>query len=52
VLSWNGLGSRAHRDRVNAKVTKDPRLAGMDPGTLPFDVKRVLYGGFTILVDA
>ena len=45
--------SRAHRDRVNAKVMKDPRLSDMiDPKAMPFDVKRMLYGGFKIVVDA
>jgi len=50
VFSWIVFKSRAHRDRVNAKVMKDPRMAGMDPTTVPFDVKRMLYGGFKILV--
>jgi len=50
VFSWIVFKSRAHRDRVNAKVMKDPRLAAMDPTTVPFDVKRMLYGGFKILV--
>jgi uncharacterized protein YbaA (DUF1428 family) len=31
---------------------KDPRLAAMDPGTVPFDGKRMIYGGFEIVVDA
>jgi uncharacterized protein YbaA (DUF1428 family) len=45
--------SRAHRDRVNAKVMKDPRLAKMmDPKKMPFDSKRMAYGGFNVLVDA
>ena len=52
VFSWIVFKSRAHRDRVNAKVMKDPRLARMDPKSMPFDVKRMLYGGFKILVDA
>ena len=44
--------SRAHRDRVNAKVMKDPRLAAMgDMKDMPFDVKRMIYGGFKVLVD-
>ena len=44
--------SRMHRDRVNAKVMKDPRLAKMmDPGSIPFDVKRMAYGGFKVLVS-
>jgi len=45
--------SRAHRDRVNAKVMKDPRLAKMMHGkAMPFDCKRMAYGGFTTLVEA
>ena len=53
VFSWIVYKSRAHRDRVNAKVMKDPRLASMmDPKSMPFDLKRMAYGGFTILVDA
>ena len=52
VFSWIVFRSRAHRDRVNAKVMKDPRLAKMmDPKAMPFDVKRMVYGGFTVLVD-
>jgi uncharacterized protein YbaA (DUF1428 family) len=51
VFSWIVFKSRAHRDRVNAKVMKDPRL-DMDPKLMPFDVKRMLYGGFKVLVDA
>jgi uncharacterized protein YbaA (DUF1428 family) len=50
VFSWIVYKSRAHRDRVNAKVMKDPRLAAMDPTTVPFDMKRMLYGGFKVLV--
>jgi uncharacterized protein YbaA (DUF1428 family) len=49
-FSWIVYRSRAHRDRVNAKVMKDPRHAG-DVQEMPFDVKRMLYGGFKILVD-
>ena len=44
--------SRADRDRVLAKVMKDKRLAAMmDPKTMPFDAKRMIYGGFKVLVD-
>ena len=51
-FSWIAYKSRAHRDRVNARVMKDPRLASMmDPKSAPFDVKRMLYGGFEVLVD-
>jgi uncharacterized protein YbaA (DUF1428 family) len=51
VFSWIVFKSRAHRDRVNAKVMKDPRLAGMDPKDMPFDAKRMIYGGFNVVVD-
>ncbi len=52
VFSWIVYKSRAHRDRVNAKVMKDPRLASMmDPKNTPFDVKRMAYGGFKVVVD-
>ncbi len=44
--------SRKDRDRVNAKVMKDPRFAGMDMKDMPFDGKRMIYGGFKVLVDA
>jgi uncharacterized protein YbaA (DUF1428 family) len=53
VFSWIVYKSREHRDRVNAKVMKDPRLAKMmNPKMLPFDGKRMIYGGFKSLVDA
>ena len=53
VFSWIVFKSRAHRDRVNAKVMKDPRLAKMmDPKAMPFDGKRMFWGGFNVLVDA
>jgi|SRR3989304_738324 len=53
VFSWIGFKSRAHRDRVNAQVMNDPRLAKMcDPRNMPFDVKRMTYGGFKLLVGA
>jgi uncharacterized protein YbaA (DUF1428 family) len=52
VFSWIVFKSRAHRDRVNARVMKDPRLAKMmDPKSMPFDAKRMVYGGFKVLVD-
>jgi len=50
IFAWIVFKSRAHRDRVNAKVMKDPRLAKM-PKTMPFDVKRMVYGGFKVIVD-
>jgi uncharacterized protein YbaA (DUF1428 family) len=52
VFSWIVYKSRAHRDRVNAKVMKDPRLAKMmNPKAMPFDGKRMIYGGFKLLLD-
>jgi PhnB protein len=38
--------SRAHRDEVNVKAMKDPRMGGMDPQSMPFDTKRMFFGGF------
>jgi len=52
VFSWIVFKSRAHRDRVNAKVMSDPRLCSMDPKTMPFDCRRMVYGGFKVLVKA
>lgn len=53
VFSWIVYKSRAHRDRVNAKVMKDPRVAEMcDPDDMPFDCKRMTYGGFEVIVSA
>jgi uncharacterized protein YbaA (DUF1428 family) len=52
VFSWIVFKSRAHRDRVNARVMKDPSMAKMmETESMPFDVKRMCYGGFTVLVD-
>ena len=52
MFSWIVFKSRAHRDRVNAKVMRDPRLAKMmDPKAMPFDAKRMIYGGFKVLVN-
>lgn len=52
VFSWIMFKSRAHRDSVNAKVMKDPRLAKMmDMKSMPFDSKRMVYGGFNVLVE-
>lgn len=50
-FSWIVFKSRAHRDRVNAKVMSDPRLAGMATMGMPFDARRMIYGGFEIAVD-
>jgi uncharacterized protein YbaA (DUF1428 family) len=53
LFSYIVFKSRAHRDRVNARVMKDPRLATMmSSKAMPFDVKRMMYGGFKTIVDA
>ena len=52
MFSFIVYKSRAHRDRVNAKVMSDPRLAGMDSKKMPFDCSRMVYGGFKVLVEA
>jgi uncharacterized protein YbaA (DUF1428 family) len=52
-FSWIGYKSRAHRDKVNAKVMKDPRMGEMmKDKNHPFDPTRMAYGGFEVLVDA
>jgi len=52
VFAYVVYKSRAHRDRVNAKVMKDKRMAAMmNPKALPFDGKRMFWGGFEVLVD-
>jgi uncharacterized protein YbaA (DUF1428 family) len=51
VFSWIVYKSRRDRDRVNAKVMSDPRLAKMmNPKALPFDGKRMFFGGFKVLI--
>ena len=52
VFSWIVYKSRQDRDRVNAKVMKDPRMAPMmNAKALPFDGKRMFWGGFKVMVD-
>ncbi|MES2947719.1 MAG: DUF1428 domain-containing protein [Pseudomonadota bacterium] len=52
VFSWIVFASRKDRDRINDQVMKDPRLAPMmDPKTLPFDGKRMFWGGFKTIVE-
>jgi uncharacterized protein YbaA (DUF1428 family) len=53
VFSWIVFKSRKHRDSVNKKVMSDPRLNEMMAGSpMPFDMKRMAYGGFKFLVEA
>jgi uncharacterized protein YbaA (DUF1428 family) len=52
VFSWIVFKSRAHRDSVNKKVFKDPGMIKMmEAGSMPFDLKRMAYGGFKVIVD-
>jgi uncharacterized protein YbaA (DUF1428 family) len=51
VFAWIVYESREHRDRVNEQVMKDPRMTGVDPKSMPFDGKRMMWGGFKVLVQ-
>jgi uncharacterized protein YbaA (DUF1428 family) len=51
VFAWIVYASKAARDRINAKVMKDPRMTGMDPKSMPFDVKRMAAAGFAVIVE-
>jgi uncharacterized protein YbaA (DUF1428 family) len=50
IFSWITYEDRAARDAINAKVMADPRLK-CTPENTPFDGKRMIYGGFTTLVE-
>ena len=50
VFSWIVYKSRAHRDKILPKIMQDKRLT-MDPKNMPFDMKRMSYGGFKVIVD-
>lgn len=53
MFSWIVYKSKSHRDKVNAKIMKDPRIAKMmATKNPPFDAKKMVYGGFKVLVDA
>lgn len=49
-FSWIVYRSRRHRDRVLEQVMTDPRLQ-MDPARMPFDARRMIWGGFQVAVD-
>lgn len=51
VFSWIMYKSRKHRDRVNAKVMKDPRIVAMGKQMAIFDMKRMIFGGFTVMMQ-
>ena len=50
AFSWIVYESREHRDAVNEKVMKDPRMTGTDPKSFPFDGMRMFWGGFRVLL--
>jgi uncharacterized protein YbaA (DUF1428 family) len=50
-FSWIVYRSRKHRDQVNARVMKDKRMAAMASADMPFDMKRMIWGGFRVVVD-
>jgi uncharacterized protein YbaA (DUF1428 family) len=52
LFSWIVFKSRAHRDRVNAKVMKDPKFSSINPDPMPFDPRRMVYGGFKTLLES
>jgi len=51
VFAWAVYTSRRHRDSVNAKVMADPRITSMDSKKMPFDGKRMFWGGFKSMVE-
>ena len=50
-LSWAIYKSRRHRDQVNARAMKDPRMVAMMKEKMPFDGKRMFFGGFKVQID-
>ncbi len=51
IFAWITYKSRAHRDRVNKKAMEDPRFADMESDAERFDMSRMVYGGFEVIVD-
>ena len=51
VFSYIVYETREQRDRINEQVMKDPRIANMDPASMPFDGKRMFWGGFEVLLE-
>lgn len=52
IFAWIVYKSKAERNRINKKVMADPRLANMSPEQMPFELKRMTYGGFKVIVKA
>jgi uncharacterized protein YbaA (DUF1428 family) len=51
IFSYIAYKSRRDRDRINKKVMADKRISGMNPKDMPFDAKRMIYGGFKSIVE-
>ena len=51
VFAWITYRNKAHRNRVNKAIMKDPRIAAIMPKVMPFDYKRMVYGGFKTMVE-
>ncbi|HTE54703.1 MAG TPA: DUF1428 domain-containing protein [Kofleriaceae bacterium] len=51
VFSWIVYKSKSERNRINKQVMADKRIAGMDPKAMPFDGKRMFFGGFKSLIE-
>lgn len=51
VFAWIAYASRSERDRINALVMQDPRVANIKPEDMPFDGKRMFWGGFAGMVE-
>ena len=52
IFAWVVYESRADRDRIMKAVMDDERMKGMNPSNCPFDMKRMFFGGFKVLLDA
>ena len=52
VFSWIVYKNKAHRNKVNKLILKDPWILSMDPSKMPFDLKKMVVGGFKVLVEA
>ena len=51
ITSVVGFRSKAHRDQVNKRAMKDPRMQAMISEPMPFDMKRIVMGGFKTIVE-
>lgn len=52
IFSWITYESREQRDEINKKVMADPRIKDVDPASMPFDGKRMIFGGFKTFIEA